>query len=301
MQIDENTRNGAPSKLARRSLMSRAGLGATALGIMAVTGQSAAHAADATNLDPAILNFALNLEYLEAEYYLRGVNGTGLPSSLTGGTGRAGSVSGGRLVTFSTQRAMQAAQEIAQDEYNHVVFLRSVLGDAVIAEPAIDLVSSFRLLGEAVGLGSDFDPFANETNFLIGAFLFEDVGVTAYSGAAPLVTSKDVLAAAAGILAVEAYHAAEIRGLLLQAGQSEVANKISAARAALSGTGPGFGTPADDQGITLNGVVNLVPASTSSIAFARTPQQVLSMVYLGGTTSGGFFPNGANGTFVATT
>jgi Ferritin-like domain len=153
-----------------------------------------------------------------------------------------------------------------------VRFLREALGSSAVAEPSIDLLNSFNTLAQAAGLGCSFDPFANEVNFLIGAFVFEDVGVTAYHGAAPLITSKDYLAAAAGILAVEAYHAGIIRTLLFELGQytQDAANKISKLRNTLSDEGAGV----TDQGIRINGEPNLVPADSNSIAFSRSTRQV---------------------------
>ena len=115
------------------------------------------------------------------------------------------------------------------------------------------------------------------------------MGVTAYHGAAPLVQSKAVLAAAAGILAVEAYHASEVRALLFARGFSSQTQAISNLRASLSGA-------SDDQGVSLGGVANIVPTDGNALAFSRAPRQVLNIVYgAQNATSGLFFPNGMNG------
>ncbi len=261
---------------------------ASGLGLFGATGAQAASAPS----DADILNFALNLEYLEAEFYLIAVNGVGLGSADINGVGATGNVVGGSPVPFVTPAIQQYAKSIANDELAHVQFLRSALGGAAVARPAIDLYNSFNTAALAAGLigpGQTFNPFADEKSFLLGAYIFEDVGVTAYHGAAPLIRSKAYLAAAAGILAVEAYHASNVRTLLFQMGMGDATAKISALRAAASGA-------ADDQGVVWNGQANITPTDVNALAFSRTTAQVLNIVYLGGASGNyGFFPQGLNG------
>ncbi|WP_219418545.1 ferritin-like domain-containing protein [Pseudonocardia nigra] len=274
------------------------GLGVAGVGALGVTaGTAFAGGGDEEQgpSDAAVLNFALNLEYLEAEFYLRGVFGEGLDDDQIDGKGKLGGVRGGRKVNFESKAARQYAEEIAGDERAHVEFLRAALGDARVARPEINLDEAFSAAAAAAGLiesGQRFDVFANENNFLLGAFVFEDVGVTAYKGAAPLVSNKTFLEAAAGILAVEAYHAGLIRTVLLNKGLEVPAGAISDARDSLDG-------PEDkDQGIVdEDGQANIVPADENGIAFSRTPGEVLNIVYLNpdSVQSGGFFPNGVNG------
>jgi hypothetical protein len=332
---DQNTNAVAPEFMARglnrRSLLARAGLvGAAAVvggGLLGETTPSADAALGLTFgpkgdrfgvTDIDILNFALNLEYLEAEFYQRAAYGTPLAASMTSpgaakGTGTTGTVTGPTTATvFTTTAVQQYAQEIATDELNHVEFLRTALGKYAVAEPTIDLVDSFTNAAIAAGVittGQTFDPFtANpglgltaDASFLLGAFIFEDVGVTAYHGAAPYIKNSTYLSKAAGILAVEAYHASEVRLQLLQLGAATpgiitVANAISALRNAASAGADGV-TPTD-QGITLSGVPNIVPTDANSIAFARSFGAVLNIVYLNTTptpSKGGFFPDGLNG------
>ena len=287
----------------RRNFMRSAGLaglgviGAGAVGTAAATAASATDGTAAGGVsDAAVLNFALNLEYLEAEFYSFAAFGRGLDDADTGGNHHArGPVTGGRQVPFATPIIAQYAKEIAGDEIAHVKFLRKAIGDTAVARPAIDLQASFTAAAQAAGLigaGQTFDPYADENSFLLAAFLFEDVGVTAYKGAAPLIANKTYLEAAAGILAVEAYHAAIIRTVLYGRDLGAATVAISDARDSLDGASD------LDQGIVgSGGASNLVPTDADSIAFSRTPGQVLNIVYLnpGAVDRGGFFPEGVNG------
>lgn len=294
--IRRSAENAADRSVFMRSAAA-AGLGLVGASLaksMATPSIFSRHSDEAKISDSAILNFALNLEYLEANFYSYAVNGHGLPDEMTTGTGQHGEVNGGKQVMFGSTSIKQFAKEIARDEHEHVAFFRTALGSSAASQPAIDMQQSFTDAAMAAGLiksGETFDVFANEDNFLRGAFLFEDVGVTAFKGAAPLIDNKTYLDAAAGILAVEAYHAATVRTVLFERGGADDANAISKARDGLNGN------KHLDQGITVNGEANIVPDDEHGVAFGRAPGDILNIVYLtpGQANSGGFYPNGLNG------
>jgi len=158
--------------------------------------------------------------------------------------------------------------------------------------PDVDLLNSFNALAVAAGLGDSFDPFKDELSFLLGAFIFEDVGVTAYRGGSTKINNSAYLKAAASILAVEAIHAGEIRALLFSEGSDFItaAGKISDARNKLDGAGD------DDQGIIDSaGNANIVPTDSNGLCFSRNQRRVLNIVFgTVGATAGGFFPSGVN-------
>ena len=143
------------------------GLGAVALGggVMGALARPAFGATPAS--DVAILNFALTLEYLEAEFYTQAV---------------ASGVLRGELAEFS--------RVVKSHEVQHVNFLKSALGSAAVKKPKFDFK----------GTTSDSKKFATTAQVL------ESTGVAAYLGQVGNIKTKSILAAAGSILTVEARH-----------------------------------------------------------------------------------------------
>ncbi len=209
-------------------------LGGAALAGLALT---SVVQAQTTLTDADYLNFALNLEYLEAEFYTLAVTGQTIDQVGLGltGTGTQGTVitkPGGPTacqVPFAIDLVKSYATETAKEERNHVNFLRGALGAAAVAQPQLDLYNSFNALAGLLNIPglTSFDPFADDASFLLGSYIFEDVGVTAYTGAAPALTVAANLDAAAGIQAVEAYHAGLIRTTIF--GLDQMPNTVKSA------------------------------------------------------------------------
>jgi hypothetical protein len=229
-----------------------------------------------------VLNFALNLEYLEAEFYTYATTGKSITSFGIGVKGRANGANsadgcttvGGKQVTFADKFIQDMAAEIGSNERAHVVLLRGALGSAAVAMPTIDL--------RALGFGFD-----NQNDFLRVARILEDIGVTAYSGAAAFLKTPDIIKTAACLLGAEAEHAAGIRTQI--------------ARLQIPTT-------------TLDGVDLVPPPSgqarqvfsidvSNGLVACRAPGHVLCLAFGGkaGVEQGGFFPTGLNGTITTST
>ena len=253
----------------RRRFVQKLGMAGLLAGALSATRDYALNAQTATITDVDILNFALNLEYLEAEFYTVATLGSTLATTSTviTGAGASGGTSGGAAVTFTDSDIRAIAQELAEDERDHVTLLQgaiSGLGGQPVAKPAIDL--------GALGFG-----FGSQKDFLVLARIFEDIGVTAYGGAAPLITDKTILGYAARILATEAEHAGNIRAQVARFGLPTLPLD------AVDHTPPPSGT-------------RYFSVDNNALTEVRTPGQVLYLAYAAANASGGgFFPNGVNG------
>jgi hypothetical protein len=231
-----------------------------------------------------ILNLALNLEYLEAEFYTFATTGKSITSFGIATKGRAnganptdgGTTTGGKKVTFSDKETLthDMAAQIGADERAHVVLLRGALGSAAVAMPNINL--------SALGFGFD-----DQNDFLRAARILEDIGVTAYSGAAGLLKTPDIITTAACLLAAEAEHAAGIR--------TQIA-RLKIPTTAVDGVDM---VPPPSGPATQIFSVN----DSDGLVATRTAGQVLYLAFgmNAGVKQGGFFPTGLNGTIVSST
>ncbi len=231
-----------------------------------------------------VLNFALNLEYLEAEFYTYATTGKSITSFGIGIKGRAngsnpadgGTTVGGKKVTFSENEsfAHDIAAEIGANERAHVVLLRGALGSSAVAMPNIDL--------GALGFGFD-----DQNDFFRAARILEDIGVTAYAGAAGFLKTPDVITTAARLLGAEAEHAASIR--------TQIA-RLKIPTTPVDGVDivpPPSGQPRQLLSIDVS----------DGLVAKRTVGQVLYLTFgmKAGVKQGGFFPTGLNGTITSST
>jgi hypothetical protein len=273
--------------LNRRNFLRNTGLtgiglaGAAALGLQS----TAAHAASATKVDGinlsandiAVLQFALNLEYVEAEFYSYAATGKSIADNgvdVDGAVGAGGPTTGGVKVTFDTLDGKgplkDVTMQLMRDEINHVLLIRSILGpNFTIAKPAINL----GLLGSYNNIGT----------YLTLARDFEVIGVSAYGGAVTLL-SKPVLQYAAQIALVEGLHSGNLQ-LLVHLNNVMI-------------------SPLDQYDIIPPpaGVNYFDDSLNQGLAVIRTPSEVLALAYQNstpGTSRGGFFPNGVNGAITA--
>jgi hypothetical protein len=264
-------------RLNRRKLL--AGIGAASA--VASAGILTSGLAGCSNGGPAILpasnpsvldvlNFALNLEYLEASFYLYVSTGSGLSSTDMGSN--PGSVSGGAKVSFTNSMVANLASQLASDEQKHVEFLRSTIasvGGTPVSMPNLNLAAMGAVTSDAT--------------FLAAARQLETVGVSAYIGGAQfLVSSTAALTYAAQILDTEAQHDGFLREFCI----------------ALGVTSPAVDS--QDQPPTMSKIFDT--GATTGLNPVRTTSQVLQIVYgaVGsiGVSSGGFFPNGLNGNII---
>jgi hypothetical protein len=297
----------------------RTALGAAAVTVAGATALTIGPRAFAdTTSDVDVLNFALQLSYLEAQFYNVAAFGTPLPDNMLTagttptGTNTPGAMTGARQVTFTDPLVAQYAAEIALDKKAHVAWLRSELGAYTSAQPTIDLgtattgafSTAMRAATVISGAGSTFDPYASDANFLLAAFLFADVSASVLRGVIAIITDAGHREIVEGAMITNAHHAAMIRTTLYAKGATTAslrtnADLISNLRDALDGT------TEDDQGISpttvgANTVSNVVPTYADGTIFARDGAHVLNIVFLNSAqvTKGGFFPNGVNGTLV---
>ncbi|CAL5345624.1 unnamed protein product [Camellia sinensis] len=260
--------------------------------------------------DIDLLEFPLNLEYLEAEFFLWGSLGYGLdsiaPNLTMGGPPPVGTTKA-RLDPFTKDVILQFAFQ----EVGHLRAIKNTVRG--FPRPLLNLSAEAfgNVMNSAFGraLKPAFDPYANELNFLLASYVIPYVGLTGYVGANPKLQSPISKRLVAGLLAVESGQDAVIRGLLYERAREKVkpygitvaafTDRISELRNKLGSAG------VKDEGLivpTFQGAEgklrgNVLAGDQNSVGYDRTPEEILRIIYSSGDehVPGGFYPKGADG------
>jgi len=255
-----------------------------------------------------VLNFALNFEFLEAEFYSYGSTGISLAANVAASAGSktpliassptitASNVLNPPTVTLTgNQQVIVAA--LLQDEAHHIAGLQAAilgLGGTPITEPSIDFSA-----------GGTIPAITTNTAYFAAARQFTALGNSAYAGAAAsLIGNTTILETASQILGAEAQHLGAVNYLCITLGittpspDAQIDAQDVAPNSILAS-----GVPAI---FTVTSLTTAAPA----VGIARTPQQVLGVAYgvstpatttpTAGSVKGGFFPSGVNGTITST-
>ncbi|CAF1929949.1 hypothetical protein HID58_066851 [Brassica napus] len=263
-----------------------------------------------TDQDRKLLEFPLNLEYLEAEFFLFGALGFGLdtvaPSLTMGGPSPIGA-----QIANLDRLTRDIVLQFAWQEVGHLRAIKKTVKG--FARPLLDLSkkSFAKVMDDAFGrkFVPPFDPYANSYNYLIASYLVPYVGLTGYVGANPKLHCPASRKLVAGLLGVESGQDAVIR-TMLYARAKHIVHPYGVSVAAFTDRISDLRNKLGKRGVKDEGLVvhkamgaeenvagNVLVGDKMSLAFDRTPEEILRIVYGTGNESipGGFYPKGADG------
>lgn len=260
--------------------------------------------------DVDLLEFPLNLEYLEAEFFCWSALGYGL-DGIDVNLAVGGPPPIGGQTAALTPFVRDVASQFCYQEVGHLRAIKQNVRGFPRPQLDISAASFGKIVEQAMNMTLDppFNPYESSLNFLIASYIIPYVGLTGYVGANPKLLTPQARKLVAGLLGVESAQDAVIRALLYERGLSRVASygvgvaeltaHISELRNALGRNGvkdEGL-VVAPGQGPEGQTVGNIIAGDRFSLAYDRTPEEILGVVYGTGNPSqaGGFFPQGGDG------
>eukprot|EP00891_Asterochloris_glomerata_P009604 jgi/Astpho2/9604/Aster-03876 len=278
--------------------------------------------------DADIIDFLVNVECLEGLFDTCGTQGRGFLGDLElGGPKPVGC----RKAPLSDD-VLPWLEEVALNEQGHALFTRHA--GSSLPCPAIDFDEGFnKFFAYAYGVrigwgqtavdaikakfGAPFDPMLNDATFTLAVTTLEEFGATGNKGLIALLSNPVLANGVAGLATSATAQAAIERSLLWRMRNAtvepfgetvqQVFSRVSVARDELDGP------QVDDQGLTqtdsrniavADQYINAIPTDIRGLTFCRTPQMLINMATVGGSTKGGktvggFFPEGLGGKIVS--